>query len=81
MLASAATIDYTLGLNKAGTCDRSTRFSRRSPTPCGSIPSNSAISLSCSTDQRYSGAERIDDTLRRMSDRLTGQPAFVLGRR
>jgi transcriptional regulator with XRE-family HTH domain len=32
-------------------------------------------------EQRSTGAERIDEPLRRMLDSLTGQPAYVLGRR
>ena len=32
-------------------------------------------------ERRPAGAERVDEPLRRMLDSLTGQPAFVLGRR
>ncbi len=32
-------------------------------------------------EQRPAGAERVDEPLRRMLDSLTGQPAYVLGRR
>src|ERR1700728_2823820 len=32
-------------------------------------------------DPRPAGAERVDEPLRRMLDSLTGQPAFVFGRR